>query len=51
MVVAQTATTTLHVDQNPHQDKGHQQNHAECDKRNTHFGSRKEAKPHRKLSR
>jgi hypothetical protein len=45
MVVAQTATTTSHANPNPRQDKGHQENYAECDERSTHVDSRKEGQP------
>ena len=45
MVVAQTATTTSRADPNPRQDKGHQENYAECDERSTHVDTSKEGQP------
>jgi hypothetical protein len=44
MVVA-PATVTSHANPNPRQDKGHQENYAECDERSTHVDSRKEGPP------
>jgi hypothetical protein len=45
MVVAQTATTTSRADPNPRQDKGHQENYAECDERSTHVDTSTEGQP------